>query len=129
MAAPQFIEHHEHQQHLPFREWLESYRHGRLPPYGQNQGTVTAYVNHSRWVIDCVEGCGWAVVASDHDRFFICPGCGNPQNGGQWYRVVYPPQKERIERALLKRESQHRNWLIKETPENVEAENVARGLG
>tara|TARA_Y100000310_G_scaffold162651_1_gene162607 strand:- start:67 stop:498 length:432 start_codon:yes stop_codon:yes gene_type:complete len=98
-------------------------------------GTIRPYVNSGRWVADCkTDGCAGAMVVSDAVRFFMCAECGNQGNNGNWYRVVFPQQRRRIEELLLRRpalkptNATTRNWNPDETVEDLERENVEHGL-
>jgi hypothetical protein len=91
------------------------------------QGTVEAYVNDSRWVVQC-PGCNGAQLASRNDHRFFCVDCLNADNGGHWLRVVWPKDHAEIEAALLQRPNpKTRHWrpgetvadLVRETEEHL----------
>ena len=89
---------------------------------------VYASVNHSRWIVECpTAGCGGAQVASETDPRFLCHLCQNAAAGGKWLHVVWPGIEERaeIERVLLARELDNRNWRPGETIDFLKAENIA----
>jgi hypothetical protein len=140
----QKIMHHEDWQKVPLRRFLWEQAARRkgvrvlnegaaavgLPPDGAVRGSVVAYVNEGRWIAECPNGCGFAIVASEADPVFWCADCG----GDAWQRVLFPRRKRAIERALLKRPAMHpfyashRNWLPGETVEALERENEIWGV-
>jgi|TARA_Y100000310_G_scaffold269483_1_gene282684 hypothetical protein len=108
---------------------------GRPPLTDSTVGKVDAYINSGRWVVDCkVELCGGAAIVSDKFRYFMCAECGNNANNGNWYHVVFPADRERIEELLLRRpalkpmEAGNRNWVVDETVKELEDENTANGI-
>ena len=128
---------HEDWQELPIREFIRGFlaRKGLPQPGNAIQGEVPAHVNAGRWLVDCpTQGCGGAVVVSFTERFFVCPTCGSPENGGAWYKVTFPPQQAQIEQELLKRPSKeawlapHRNWELNETVEDLRQQNRDKGI-
>lgn len=131
--------HHEDWQEQPLRNFLASHamKLGTpLPPaITEIEGEVLARVNQGRWIADCVvEGCGGAIVVSEVTPLFYCPYCGNADNNGKWYRVIFPAQKQAIEAILLKRPARdgfravHRNWEYGESLSKLRAENAERGI-
>ena len=131
------IVHHEDWQELPMREFIRHFlaRNGLPQPGNAVKGEVQARVNQGRWLCDCPNpGCGGALVVSFKDRFFVCTTCGSPENGGAWYRVAFPPQKEQIERELLKRPAKdawrahNRNWELGETVDDLRQQNRDKGI-
>ena len=111
------------------KAFLEQYSHKPLPPFSEVQGQIVPVVNHGRWIAECPNRCGGAVVASEAEPYFICPYCGSPENGGRWYRVAFPPDKAQIENALRERKVQNQNWFASEKAADLVAENRARGVG
>lgn len=136
--ADYIVHHQQAQPHIGFVQFVQEYWRriglGRVPPVTNIQGSVTPYVNEGRWVADCPAGCGGALVVTNDPAIFICPDCGSPENGNNWYAVVFPPDKATIERVLLVRPSRRpdhartRNWLPWETVADLKRENRARGL-
>jgi hypothetical protein len=62
----------------------------------------TLYVNHDRWVADCI--CGAAVCPFESGDA-VCLGCGRR------YKLKFPPQRAAIEQALAERPRlETRNW-------------------
>lgn len=113
-----FIAHH----------WAESVG-GPLPDTDQATGSVHATINQSRWVVDCPDFCGGAIIASKGFPFFVCHECGSPANGGQWYRVQFPDNADQIEEALLERlYMKHRSWTG-ETVAQLQDETLVNNLG
>jgi len=89
---------------------------------------LVAYVNHSRWVVDCP--CGSAQLASRNDRRFWCTDCHNAWAQGKWASVDWPKDAEDIEALLLQRpEAKTRNWHPTEDLMALVAQNVTHGLG
>ena len=42
-------------------------------------------------------------MVSVHDQVFVCASCCNRDNNGRWYAVIFPANKEVIEKELLRR--------------------------
>lgn len=82
---------------------------------------VLAYVNHGRWVADCVCG-GAELVAADHP--FLCGSCGGEGP------VVFPAGDvlAQVEELLAVRPTLNRNWRPHETFNDLLAENIDAGL-
>lgn len=128
---------HEDWQRLPLREFLANHAMalGVPLPRGDVKGEVKPYVNQGRWVADCPTiGCAGAIVVSVQSPVFYCPDCGNQDNDGAWYQVVFPMELEAIERELLKRPARdgframNRNWKPGETVALLAAENKTQGI-
>ena len=124
---------HEDWQHQPLQTFIAGAR-GRLglamTAQTDIRGTVEAYVNHGRWIVNCpAPGCNSAIIASSQDRRFLCAECDSG-----WYTVVFPPEKMTIEILLLRRPldrnglAPSRNWRPGETVIRLVAENVRRGI-
>ena len=95
---------------------------------------TTAYVSHGRWVIDCPEGCGNAVLATELKRLYRCPkrkgGCGAR------FKASLPNQAAEIWALLAERPAMvcgdplfpcggcTRNWMPGETLTDLRAENA-----
>lgn len=82
-------------------------------------GTVTAYVNHGRWVADCP--CGGAELIVENEPM-LCGSCAHSR------MVVWPADVEAIESMLEVRDDRNQNWQPGQTVEVLEAENLARGI-
>jgi hypothetical protein len=66
---------------------------------------VKAYVNHGRWVVDCV--CRGAGLTSPEFGVSACFDCGRIYTG-----VTFPANHKDIERVLLQRSNKsNRNWV------------------
>ena len=144
MVTDKVIYHHEHWQLASVDEFARHYwdaaaqRHPMpaMPDRGYRLEDVFAYVSEGRWVVECPSGCGNAVVAPESDPWYICiaPPFVCPGTKG-WHRIVYPPDKPKIEAVLLRRPeargfyAKTRNWKIGETVAQLEAENEVRGIG
>lgn len=102
-----------------------------LPPRtaANINGTVEAYVNHGRWIVECphtwtenvdherspedgggiertyevTRSCAHAVIASDLTPYYMCTVCGNEANDGKFYNVVFPANRRAIETELVRR--------------------------
>lgn len=92
----------------------------------EQRGEVRAYVARSSWRVDC-PWCREAIVAEPGEGFF-CPNCMMVANEGKAAAVVFPAEREEIERALLMRvDPETRNWLLHETVEDLLRENLEHG--
>ncbi len=104
----------------------------KLPSFEQPAlGTLQARGNNGRWVIECPARRGGALLASNRDRYFICPNCGSD---GGFYDVEFPDDRADIEEVLLRRpavnslSASHRNWRPGETVSDLVRENQEHGL-
>lgn len=134
-----YIVHHEQfQPHLAFVRFVQEYWRrvglGIVPPITNVQGQVLARINEGRWIAECPAGCGGALIVTQNPALFICPDCGSPENGNNWYAVSFPAEKTAIERVLLARPARRpdqahtRNWVPGETAADLKRENRQRGL-
>lgn len=84
-------------------------------------GTIDAYVNHGRWVADCV--CNGAELVVPNQEM-LCGSCGTRNT------VKFPGPKTRtkIEAALLQREARNQNWHPDETVDELVAQNIENGI-
>lgn len=126
------INHHEDQQGLPYQEFIGSYFYksfGKsIPAKDKIIGHLAARINAGRWIVDC-PNCKSAVVASFQNAIFICSNCGSPENNGKWYKVLFPADKEDIEKELLKRPKvENRNLELSEDLEMIKKENKEHGI-
>ncbi len=142
------IFHHEDWQRADIRSFLSphwrQWQGGELPPFPvevsedglivNEIAEVEAVVNHGRWIASCPASCGNAIVVSQREPWYICTDCGSEENGGQWYRVVFPEEKAEIEAALTARSAKRpfqapsRNWTPGETVKDLKAENLEHGV-
>lgn len=132
------IEHHDWQNE-PFYEFVRRFLPGIRVPQPTDpdavQGTITAEVNHGRWICRCPT-CAGALIVTAQVPYFLCTDCANISNGGKWYRVRFPAatQKTNIEKILMARPAAHwrlagtRNWLSSQTLAELRRENLERGL-
>ena len=83
--------------------------------------TVTAYINHGRWVADCV--CNGAELVHP-DYPMVCGSCGRT------HQVIFPKPKDRarIEAALNVRPPYNQHWNPEETFGELIAQNIEHGL-
>jgi hypothetical protein len=92
--------------------------------------TVFAQVNRGRWLVECPH-CPSARLTAP-GRLFWCPSCGNRAVAGQGMTVDWPADWETIERLLMVRPVENRNWVVRrsgaESVAELAAENVAHGL-
>lgn len=97
-------------------------------PAGASLRSVSARVNHGRWLWDCLtDGCGEAQVCSPVDPRAFCVGCFNTGDG--WWPVVFPDGRDQIETLLARRpDPGSRNWTPGETILSLQVENLAHGI-
>ncbi len=81
---------------------------------------VRARVDHGRWIVDCE--CKGAVFAFD-EGIFMCSSCLNAEHKHQYRHLIFPRNRKRIERILLERPLDNRNWYLGETVTQLEADN------
>ena len=86
-----------------------AYRNNRLC---ESAEPVVAYMNHSRWLVDCQCGSGCRIDMDIRGRVFArCFKCGAVHSD-----VVLPGERASIEGELLKRpRPENRNWTPGET--------------
>jgi len=126
---------------LGYRDHLLLYRVrsglGQFPPDEETEGSVIAFIEGGRWIVNC-DSCHSSVVAEPTDPVFICPSCGS---GGKWREVIFPePIRAEIETILLLRpgfrhSAPARNWNAlgpggrkpPESPDDLRRENLAHG--
>lgn len=125
------INHHEDWQRASFKDFLaqywSQYQEGKpMPKTDGARKVARPTVNHGRWVWDCLNpDCSSALVVSANDRNIICVKCGSPENGGQFYRLRFPVDKDVIERALVARpHMRNRNWVMSESATDLYRENM-----
>ena len=90
----------------------------RVPP-------VYAWVNQGSWAANCE--CGGSLIV-EPDEPYICPDCVNAYWGGKARKVVFPKDREEIEKVLLNRPfPKNRNWLLTETANDLKRQNIEKG--
>lgn len=87
----------------------------------QVEESRNAYINHGRWVVDC--DCNGAGFASREWKISCCFDCG-----AVYTSVTFPRNASKIEKTLLKRNPENRNWNHGETLKILIQENVDHGL-
>lgn len=80
------------------------------------------YIGVGQWVMDC--GCGNAPSVSVEWDLACCFECGAIYRG-----LVFPAEREAIERVLVMRQRRHRNWKPAESLADLIAQNIAHGDG
>lgn len=81
---------------------------------------VLAEINYGRWCARC-EICGGCEDVDPSEPIFLCVSCGGTSG---FQMVVFPAEREQIERLLLKRAHiRNRNWKPGETLALLEREN------
>jgi len=66
---------------------------------------VFAYVHLGVWIADCE--CGGKEAVTPDDPIFFCFSCGNLMTQKAARKVIFPPNKDEIERALMERPNKH----------------------
>jgi len=84
---------------------------------------VQARILYGRWLVDCPV-CRGANDVIPSEPVYLCSSCGWPE---RFVMVEFPPEIREIERLLLKRPIQNRNWQPGETLAFLTAENIAYG--
>lgn len=85
-----------------------------------------AGVAKGRWVVRC-PFCGY-VEQRDSGDWLLCRACLNSGNGHLRIRVVWPAEREQIERLLANRRfSWTRNYSHGETLDDLRRENIEHG--
>ncbi len=93
---------------------------GRLQT--DREGSVTAYVNGSRWVADC-QHCGAGIAVHPEWTTARCFGCGSI-----YAAVVFPNDWQAVEDVLWARPTLAHNWQPEETVVDLALANEAIGL-
>ena len=83
---------------------------------------LRAYVNHGRWVVKCE--CGGAEKAWE-EGLFMCQSCFNSKHQHRLRLAMFPKNRAEIEKLLLVRPLENRNWSPSETLAFLKAENSA----
>lgn len=82
-------------------DWVRrTLKMNRLPPlraWSVAKRSLPARVNQGRWIADCPD-CTGAEMADPAWPYSVCCSCGAGP-----YRVEFPPEREAIEQALLRR--------------------------
>ena len=83
--------------------------------------TVSAYLNHGRWIADCGKCNGAEIVTPSAP--FTCTLCGSEA------RPVFPEDFDEINRlAALRENPLNRNWTRGESITDLRLENAAHGI-
>jgi hypothetical protein len=86
----------------------------------RNRKPVLAYINHGRWLADCV--CNGGELVSEGEDM-LCGSCGTISP------VTFPDGKDEIERLLLLRVSPiYRHWRPGESEAEILAQNIDNGI-
>jgi len=91
-------------------------------PFEIHDGSeIEAYVNHGRWVADCV--CNGAELVAPNQEM-VCGSCGARNT------VTFPGPKMRdeLESVLSRREPLRQNWHPDETVDELVAQNIEHGI-
>lgn len=62
---------------------------------------VKARINQGRWIADCE--CGGAEYVDPDEPIFFCLSCGNKASGGRPREVIFPVNREEIEKEVMSR--------------------------
>ncbi len=63
---------------------------------------VRAYINGGRWLAACPD-CGSVFYVTPRLPVHFCPSCGNAEAGGGAAPVLFPEDREYIEKILMRR--------------------------
>ena len=83
---------------------------------------LQAYVNHGRWVVKCE--CGGAEKAWE-EGLFMCQSCWNSKHQHKLRLAMFPKSRAEIEKLLIVRPLENRNWSPSESLSFLKAENSA----
>lgn len=90
-------------------------------PWDAPDGAIP-WVNGGKWTVTCACGdCPMACPEWDEVRCFLC--------GAVYRNLIWPPQREALERLLVKRPAHVRAWFPGESLDDIRAENLAHGVG
>lgn len=100
-----------------------------VAPFGiTDEVTVSAVVNHGRWLTLC-PFCPSAQEASAESHLFYCATCQNEAIGNAAIRVEWPDDADAVEATLLERPfRENRSWVTGETVADLVVENAANGV-
>jgi len=102
------------------RLWIERVARTTVEP---GPGRVAPNVNHGRWVFACpLCGPNHVSMATPALDTVVCRTCGHE------YGADFPPELAEIERLLLLRPKDNRNWRPGESVADLRVENAAHGL-
>lgn len=90
---------------------------------GLHDQPVKARILYGRWLVDCPV-CRGANDVDPCEPVYLCSSCGWPEC---LTPVVFPEERQEIERLLLIRPIHNRNWSPDETVSLLIAENIAFG--
>ncbi len=105
--------------------WIR-HRNGQPPFEPQGfalGGPLSAEIYEGQWIVRC-DGCANSQFTSRAEKRFFCVNCLNGAHGGQWRRVAWPSDAEKIEAVLLARPMvTTRNYVQGETVAHLVKEN------
>ena len=87
---------------------------------------LEARIEYARWIVDC-PNCHNAEFAFE-DNLFFCSQCLNSDIDGKARKVKMPEERKQIEAILGKRAIINRHWYPNETVEDLENENLKKGV-
>ncbi len=86
-------------------------------------GVVQVLVNDGRWIANCTNPfCKVGLACSPGVETVLCMECGTR------YHVVFSPEWQAVEAALVKRPQKARHWWPGVTVAELEQQNIAEGL-
>jgi len=88
--------------------------------------TVSAMVNHGRWMVSC-PWCAGAEILYLSKLQFLCLSCMNKSVNGRFITVDLPSFHNAIEVQLLKRPIQFQNYEPGQTIQDLVNENIEHG--
>jgi hypothetical protein len=83
---------------------------------------LVARISGGWWIVDC-GSCGNCPSTDPDWAIACCFECGAVYVG-----VIFPDNRIELEAALLVRPMKYRHWAPPETVENLQAENLLRGI-
>jgi len=118
-------EHLSINQHLLPFFFYRSQNQSFVVPEKDFETVVYARVNHGIWQVACPSAsCSSAQHASFADPWFFCAGCHNSVFGNKSVRVVWPDNRDDIERVLNMRPYlSNQNWDVNESVDDLLREN------
>lgn len=85
-----------------------------------------AWIASSNWVVTC-DVCREQIVI-DFGEIYFCPNCLNVPHNGKARMVVFPENRDEIERILLLRPNPSvRTWYPHETVDDLRLQNIEHG--
>ena len=110
-----------------YRKWIAFIISAKFPgatPDWRIAGeSVKARIIRSDWVAQCPDCDGGQIIEPGDP--FICVTCQNVKNGGKARTIEMPPNREAIEKVLLRRiNPRTRNWKDGECVQGLLIENI-----